>query len=83
MKNDFLSELQWNALLRGIEQDKCVVCVGPEFTTLYLSRNTSLTNVDALAKLLNLRRLYLWNTAIPKDKIAELQRALPNCDIDF
>lgn len=33
MKNDFLSELQWNALLRGLEQDKCVICIGPEFYT--------------------------------------------------
>ncbi|WP_020571221.1 SIR2 family protein [Neolewinella persica] len=31
MTNEFLSELQWNALLRGIEQDKCVICIGPEF----------------------------------------------------
>jgi hypothetical protein len=33
MTNSFLTELQWNALLRGIEQDKCVICIGPEFYT--------------------------------------------------
>lgn len=26
-----LTELQWKSLLRGIEQDRCVICVGPEF----------------------------------------------------
>ena len=28
-----LSDFQWDALLRGIEQDRCVICVGPEFYT--------------------------------------------------
>lgn len=31
MPDPILSDFQWNALLRGIEQDSCIICLGPEF----------------------------------------------------
>ncbi|PHI19070.1 hypothetical protein CEQ90_14950 [Lewinellaceae bacterium SD302] len=31
ISESLLSDLQWNALLRGIEQDSCIICLGPEF----------------------------------------------------
>ncbi|MBB4080553.1 hypothetical protein GGR28_003187 [Lewinella aquimaris] len=33
MESQLLSDLQWNSLLRTIEQERCVICVGPEFYT--------------------------------------------------
>lgn len=31
MPDPILLDFQWNALLRGIEQDSCIICLGPDF----------------------------------------------------
>lgn len=31
MPDPVLSDFQWNALVRGIKQDSCIICLGPEF----------------------------------------------------
>lgn len=36
-----------------------------------------------LVELQNLRDLYLWKTAVTPEGVAELQRALPQCAIEF
>nr|WP_157472355.1 leucine-rich repeat domain-containing protein [Neolewinella persica] len=50
---------------------------------LDLSENGSLTNVDGLSNLTNLQTLSLINTPIPKEKLQELVKALPNCKISY
>jgi hypothetical protein len=44
---------------------------------------TKITDVGLkeLAKLTQLKRLYLRNTKVTKAGVAELQKALPNCNI--
>ena len=52
-----------------------------QLTYLRLSQN-QLTNVKGLEKLTQLKVLYLqYNPDLTKTQIAELQKALPNCDI--
>ena len=52
-----------------------------QLETLFLNDN-QLTSVEALGSLKNLRTLYLGNNPdLTKAQIAELQKALPNCEI--
>ena len=74
LKQLYLHDNQLTEVPKGLEKLK-------QLTFLRLEGN-KLSDVKTLAKLTQLRMLWLTgNQAITKAQIAELQKALPNCDI--
>jgi len=45
--------------------------------------NNKINDISPLKNLTKLNQLWLFNTQIKQEQIAELQSALPNCDIDY
>lgn len=50
LTSNILLDFQWNALLRAIENDRCVICIGPEF---YTPPGESRTQSQRLSAFLN------------------------------